>query len=213
MAIDNPYWDTVKDSVETDTRLGGGPVVGFYDLKRTVQENLARSPNRQALVRKYSWSIPDPETVEFVAQHAHNGLVDPIAGTGYWAYVLGQLGVDVVCYDLKPGAMLHVNGWHGEDLYADVCARDCAEAVALHSDRTLFLSWPPHGQDVGQRTLLAYQGQRVIYIGEGPGGANGNDAMHMIIDRDWTEIDSRQPVKWWPQRDRVTVYQRREPAA
>ena len=67
---------------------------------------------------------------------------------------------------LKPGTVLHDNGWHGADLYAAICANDCADAVTLHPDRTLFLSWPPHGQDIGARTVLAYQGKRVIYVGE-----------------------------------------------
>jgi hypothetical protein len=56
-------------------------------------------------------------------------------------------------------------------LYADVCAKDCADAVALYPARTLFLSWPPHERDVGARILMAYKGERVIYIGEGRGVA------------------------------------------
>jgi hypothetical protein len=111
-------------------------VVGYFSPDRTVEENMARSPNRVRLVRKYCWAVPDPDTVAFVATHVRGGLVDPIAGTGYWAYLLAQVGVDVVCYDLNPGAALLTNGWHGEDLYAEVCAKDCAEAAALHPDRT-----------------------------------------------------------------------------
>jgi len=97
----------------------------------------------------------------------------------------------VVCYDLNPGTDLLTNGWHGADLHAEICAKDCAEAVALHPGRTLFLSWPPHGQDVGARILMAYKGNRVIYIGDGHGGATGDDQMHLILDTDWTEVDSR----------------------
>ncbi|HUE33918.1 MAG TPA: hypothetical protein VMQ38_13780 [Mycobacterium sp.] len=190
MTINNPYWEAVKDCVETDG-LWGNPVVGYFRLDRTVEENIARSPNRMGLVRKYCWSIPDPDTVTFVANHAGGGLVDPIAGTGYWAYLLAQAGVDVVCYDLNPGTDLLTNGWHGADLHAEICAKDCAEAVALHPGRTLFLSWPPHGQDVGARILMAYKGNRVIYIGDGHGGATGDDQMHLILDTDWTEVDSR----------------------
>jgi hypothetical protein len=207
VTIDNPYWEAVKDRVETDS-LCGNPVIGYFRLDRTVEENMARSPNRQRLVRKYCWSIPDPDTVAFVAKHAQGGLVDPIAGTGYWAYLLAQVGVDVVCYDLNPGTALLTNGWHGEDLYAGICAKDCTEAVALHPERTLFLSWPPHGQDVGARILMAYKGKRVIYIGDGHGGATGDDQMHLILETDWTEVDSRQPVQWWGQHDRVMVYER-----
>lgn len=207
MTVDNPYWEAVKDCVETD-RVGGNPVVGYFSLDRTVAQNLARSPNRQGLVRKYCWTIPDPDTLAFVAGHAGDGLVDPVAGTGYWAYLLAQMGVDVICYDLNPGMDFVVNGWHGDDLYADISAKDCAEATALHPDRTLFLSWPPHGQDVGARILLAYKGYRVIYIGGARGGATGDDQMHRLLDSDWTEVDCRQPVLWWGQHDRVMVYER-----
>ncbi|MEE6176255.1 hypothetical protein [Mycobacterium sp. 050134] len=206
--IHNPYWDAVKHCVETET-VGGEPVVGYFSVDRSVEENMARTPNRQRLVRKYCWTIPDPDTVAFVAEHADGGLVDPIAGTGYWAYLLGQLGVDVACYDLNPGTALVTNGWHDEDLYAWVHAKDCVEAVEMHPDRTLFLSWPPHGQDVGARILTAYRGARVIYVGDGRGGATGDERMHQILDTEWSEVDSRQPVLWWGQHDRVTVYERR----
>ena len=80
MTIDNPYWEAVKDCVGTDS-LWGNPVGGAFLLDRTVEENMARSPNRLRLVRKYRWTFPTP-TVAFVAKHARGGLVDPIAGTG-----------------------------------------------------------------------------------------------------------------------------------
>ena len=207
MTINNPFWEAVKHCVEADS-FRGTPVVGEFRLDRTVEESMARSPNRQRMVRKYCWTIPDPETVAFVAKHTEGGLVDPIAGTGYWAYLLAQVGVDVVCYDLNPGRALLTNGWHDEDLYAEVSAKDCGEAVVLHSDRTLFLSWPPHGQDVGARILMAYKGKRVIYVGEARGGGTGDDEMHRILDTDWTEVGSREPVQWWGVHDRVTVYRR-----
>jgi hypothetical protein len=206
VTIDNPFWETVKDCVDADS-LRGNAVVGEFRLDRTVEESMARLPNRQRLVRKYCWTIPDPETVAFVAKHARGGLVDPIAGTGYWAYLLAQVGVDVVCYDLNPGTALHTNGWHGEDLYAEICAKDGAEAAALYPDRTLFLSWPPYEQDVGTRILMAYKGNRVIYIGEGQGGT-GNDELRLTLDTAWAEVESREPVQWWGIHDRVTVYER-----
>src|SRR5580693_8109123 len=184
--------------------------------ERAMHSSTVRSKRNSPTTGKgSSGSTPDPDAVAFVAKHAQGGLVDPIAGTGYWAYLLAQVGVDVVCYDLNPGTALITNGWHGDDLYAEICAKDGAEAVALHADRTLFLSWPPYDQDVGARILMAYNGKRVIYIGEdhrvrdlGRAGATGDDDMHQILDSDWTEVDSRQRVQFWGIRDRVTVYER-----
>jgi hypothetical protein len=73
---------------------------------------------------------------------------------------------------------------------------------------TRFLSCPPFVQDVGARTLMTYKGKRVIYIGEGRGGGTGDDQMHRILDKDWTEVDSGEPVQWWGVHDLVTVYER-----
>ncbi len=206
MSIDNPFWEAVKDCVEPDS-FRGNPVVGQFRLDRSVEESMARFPNRLFLVRKYCWTIPDPETVAFVANHALGGLVDPMAGTGYWAYVLAQVGVDVVSYDVNPGTPLATNRWHGEDLYAEVRAGDGAEAVALHPDRTLFLSWPPFAQDVGTRIVRAYDGSRIISIGEDE-GQTGDEELRQMLATDWTEVDSHQPVQWWGVHDRVSVYER-----
>jgi hypothetical protein len=41
-----------------------------------------------------------------------------------------------------------------------------AEIAAQHPDRTLFLCWPPYGQDVASRALRSYQGDTVIYVGD-----------------------------------------------
>lgn len=45
-------------------------------------------------------------------------------------------------------------------------------------------------------------------VGDGPGGATGDDRLHRILETDWTEVDSCEPVQWWGQHDRVTVYER-----
>ena len=54
--------------------------------------------------------------------------------------------------------------------------------------------------------MRAYSGTRIIYIGDGHGGAAGDDQMHALLETDWAEVDSRQPVLWWGQHDKVTVY-------
>jgi hypothetical protein len=48
-------------------------VVGYFSLDRTLEDNIARSP--MGLVRKHCRSIPDPDTVPFMAKHAGGGAV------------------------------------------------------------------------------------------------------------------------------------------
>jgi hypothetical protein len=96
----NPYWEAVKDCVETDG-LWGNPVVGYFRFGTN------RGRNHRPLAE------PDGAGQEVLLEHSRPGhrdirgrarrrrLVDPIAGTTYWAYLLAQAGVDVVCYDLN----------------------------------------------------------------------------------------------------------------
>ncbi|OMC18682.1 hypothetical protein A5737_03720 [Mycobacterium colombiense] len=42
-----------------------------------------------------------------------------------------------VCYDLNPGTDLLTDGWHGDNLYAQIAAKDCAEAAAPVTTRCI----------------------------------------------------------------------------
>ncbi|MFJ1539202.1 hypothetical protein ACIODS_11735 [Micromonospora chalcea] len=92
---------------------------------------------------------PDPETVTFVAEHSQGRLVDPMAGTGYWAWMLTQAGVDVVAYDLHPPAPnSEANHWHRNvSAHVTVGEADAKDSVTWSTSRTLLLSWPPYGFD------------------------------------------------------------------
>lgn len=204
--MDNPYWDAVKDHVETGHLFGETQQVQRWNFSGG-KLSIDGYPQRDEWVHNCSWTITDPDSIEFVAKYAQEGLVDPMAGTGYWAYVLGQLGVDVVCYDKAPGD----NEWHIDGkTHVDMTAMNGWDSVALHQDRTLLLSWPPYDEDVGTRILAAYQGQRVIYMGEGVGGCTGDSDMHDQLDQWWHALDERVPVQWEGLHDRITIYERRE---
>ena len=208
MSPDNPYWDAVKDKVTPGEFSWEPPCIQRWRLD-AVERGLDPDfviLDRQEFVSRYSWTVPDPDSVDFVAKYAENGLVDPMAGTGYWAYILEQAGVDVVSYDLHPGD----NPWHLHSaLHTDVIRMNAVQSVKLHPDRTLLLAWPPYSETIGERTVQAYPGDRVIYMGEGSGGCTGTDALHRRFDRRWEEIDEHIPIQWWGLHDRITVYQRR----
>ena len=204
--MDNPYWEQVQSHVAVDN---------WYQTPQVQRWNtdcghfsIDGYPNREELVARYAWCVTDPATIDFIAAHARGGLVDPMAGTGYWAYLLNQAGVDVVSYDLEPGS----NAWHGDkQLFTEITALDGALAVAMHRNRTLFMSWPPYSEDVGARILNAYRGRRVIFIGEGHGGCTGDDDLYETLERHWTEVAEHIPVQWFGVHDHVYVYKRALP--
>ena len=214
--FDNPYWDAVRDHVDLSGSLWGTPSVdglgryrspsGELDVDRWVRESLKRTD----YVKQYAWTITDPDTVAFVAEHSRWRLVDPMAGTGYWARVLAQLAVDVAAYDLNPPAPdCEDNTWHRNvAAHSMVQQADAVESVVLHADRTLLLSWPPYGFDACP-ILNAYKGCRVIYMGEDLGGCCGDDDMFEAFERDWVKVAEHVPVQWDGMHDVVHVYDRR----
>ena len=124
----NPLWDLVRtceaERLCTDDGLWHPEMISEHRLLRASDGDpaqrasdlpgwLARS--RPKLVRKFSWAISDPDTVDFVAQHAtgndHPGVVEVGAGTGYWAYQLAQCGVDILAFDIAPPHLV-ANPYH-----------------------------------------------------------------------------------------------------
>lgn len=55
---------------------------------------------RDRLVARYSWAIPNAAALRALAAAAP--LIEIGAGNGYWAYLLRQLGVDILAFDANP---------------------------------------------------------------------------------------------------------------
>lgn len=226
---ENPYWDLVKeippDSIEWKYEKVFSPN-GYGDLDVLRSEDRAewlQTYGRDTLVSTYAWAIPDPHTLAFVAALSDRGLVEVGAGSGYWAWQLSQLGVDVVAYDYKPPHLVpnHYHSptrgsWAGprveptlrESIFFDVQQLEAVAAVDRHPDRTLFLCWPPYATSMAVKALRAYRGDRVIYIGEGSWGCTGCAEFHAVLESEWDEIATHRPVQWYGIHDWVTVYER-----
>lgn len=219
LAVANPYWDAVRGHVDFTGSLRGTPTVGGLRNYRDRSGELdlghwsREVPQRAEFVRRYSWTITDPTSVAFVAEHSRGRLVDPMAGTGYWASVLAQSGVDVAASDLHPPTLGgKANHWHMDvAAYCPVFRADAADAVTAHPDRTLLLSWPPYDRPV-THILDAYRGNRLIYIGEGWGGCCGDDDMFAAFERGWTQVAEHTPVQWDGMHDQIQVFDRKDGA-
>jgi hypothetical protein len=216
--LPNPYWEAVEPHVVT-------PPADWSQMKRAIYGttpsigSLWQGPEkfsdiyglRADLVRTYSWAVTDPGSVRFVAEHSGGRLIDPMAGTGYWAYLLSCLGVRVYASDIAPPAPgRDSNHWHPDTpSFVAVHPLDCVEAVTHEVDPsyTLFLSWPPMSDDA-DRALAAYRGDKVIHIGE-LGGCTGDDNFTERLDKDWEEIDSCPIVQWVGIHDYISVYTRK----
>lgn len=122
--IDNPYWDVLMNEVPHDDTFSHyrgihayvpsayGMLFGKDENGETTVER--RFPDRNTLVRLYSWAIPSPQAVEWMAGLlGAMPVVEVGAGTGYWAWQLAQHGVSVTAFDQLPPDT-HENWFHSE---------------------------------------------------------------------------------------------------
>ncbi len=207
--VSNEFWKLVEPHAKPEPIFGGLTVdllAGWRDEAGNLSYNQPNKVDRFELASRYSWTITDPATVDFIVEHAAPRVIDPLAGSGWWAKLLTERGLDVLASDLEPGA----SKWHSHGVVTPVLTLDAREAVAAHGrDRTLLLSWPPYVDDLGANVVAAYGGNRIIYIGEGEGGCCGDDAMFAAFDTCWVEVAGIRPVQWFGMHDYVTVYERK----
>lgn len=153
-------------------------------------ENGEDRESRDLLVSEYAFAIPTGDALNTIAAVSPMGVVEVGAGTGYWARLLNDAGVDIVAFDVAP-APSHDNPWFSLVVpWFDVVAADHT-AVSDHAERTLLMVWPTKNEswaaDCLQRFVNA-GGRTVVYVGEGPGGHTGDDEFHALLgcyDRCW----------------------------
>lgn len=178
------------------------------ELRRAYALGLGRSE----LCARYTWSIPSPGDITWLAaQLGGRAVVEIGAGAGYWAWQLTQAGVDVTAYDPHPPGP--DNKYAKHRVYHPVRPGD-HENAAEHPDRALMLCWPSYGAPFAKQALHHYQGDTVIYIGESEGGCCADDRFHRILARDFEET-GRSPfhVTYWGIHCTLTVWRRKGAAS
>ena len=141
---------------------------------------------RDEFCKKYSWAVPDMAALERIA--ALGPVIEIGAGTGYWAYLLREMGVDVKAFDVAPVDAVGVrNGYHnGAEAWTKVC-RGGPERAAYNPERTLFLCWPPYATPMAYHALKCYTGDTLVYVGEDSGGCTGDHKFHELLEREWDQ--------------------------
>ena len=139
----------------------------------------------------YAFALPSEAALRAVAEASPRGVVEVGAGTGYWARLLRDRGVDVVAYDVAPPPSPDNRWFAGVAPWYPVRVGD-ESAVERHADRTLLLVWPTRTEDWGAAAVDRFGtagGQRVAFVGEPVGGRTGDDRLHALLgelDRCWS---------------------------
>lgn len=163
---------------------------------------------RDKIMREYSFAIPTREAIEAIVKLGP--IVEMGAGIGYWAYLIQQMGGEVVAYDKYPLASkqnpywldMPIHEWHP-------VLEGTPEILRNHSDKTLLLVWPDHKTSFASQCLYNFGGQYVAYIGEGYGGCTGDDKFHQILISEWDLVQEIIIPRWSSNRDCMMIYKRK----
>ena len=157
--------------------------------------------NRTEFVDLFSWAIPSLKALGVLARYGP--LVELGAGSGFWAYLLRNSGVDILSFD--EFEFRSVYPFNRQWLPVQ---EGGLEQLAKYPDRTLFLCWPPI-EDMATRALQAYTGRYVAYIGEGQGGCTADATFFEEIEKGWHEVECCSIPKWSAIHDYLWVYERK----
>jgi hypothetical protein len=163
------------------------------DLEAIMPEWLAfKTP----IVTRFSWAVPTQQAIGAIARYTSR-VIEIGAGSGYWAWLLSQVGVVVIAYDCTSPP----------DTWYPVRVGDESK-VLLHRDATLFLCWPPAGSDMALNALLNYAGEYVIYVGEWLRG-NASAEFFDVLTHVFEEVETICIPQWFMRTDQLSIHRRR----
>lgn len=108
--IANPYWDAVLKFPWEHLGFSFGPE--WYSCGWQGMAQGKPCIHRRDLCLQYAWAIPDPASLAFAAHFLAPRAIEIGAGTGYWAWLLSHLGVEMTCFDIAPPDLLGTNDYH-----------------------------------------------------------------------------------------------------
>ncbi len=200
------------------------------DDRDTIEE---RFEWRTCLCTYLAWAVPNDRALE-----ALRDLKQPIleigAGTGYWAWLLTNCGVDIVAYDAADSHDGHKHRFR-HALVKDGGVEQASSEE--HRGRALMLCWPDIVGDsafddadrgtFGFDTLRAYAGDTVVYVGElgpgvvraakgwgdpfPPGGSSSSSAFQKELLAAFELVQRVELPNWPPYNSHLTIWKRRKP--
>jgi hypothetical protein len=155
---------------------------------------------RQKMVTNFSWAIPNEEALKQI-KALEMPIVEIGAGSGYWARLLQDIGVEVIPIDNTEVPNNYVAKKYTTIISGSV------EDLVHYQNHALMLCWPPYDAPMAAEALMYYPGNVVIYIGEGNGGCTGDDKFHQVLDK-WNLIQAVQIPQWNGIHDELFIYKR-----
>mmetsp|Transcript_48436 Transcript_48436/g.90191 ORF Transcript_48436/g.90191 Transcript_48436/m.90191 type:complete len:678 (+) Transcript_48436:145-2178(+) len=136
-------------------------------------KNIFEPRVQASLDHQFAFAVPSDEALTAIASHAP--IVEMGAGTGYWAMLLRQRGVDLAAFDVCPPTEQLSNPFF-QVQHSQVLPGDSASMLPQAAGRTLLLVAPLSGVALPWHTesawdlecLSHYTGDILLYVGTWP---------------------------------------------
>lgn len=162
---------------------------------------------RQEYVTRFSFAVLWGDTLRDLAKYGP--FLEIGAGTGYWAYELRKIDIDVIATDLKPPGRGGNQYWfHETRPYTKIIKVSATTAVKRYTGRTLLTVWPSYNESWAYEALLKFPGDTVVYCGEGYGGCTADDEFHTELEANWRIIEEIPLPQFMSIHDTLVVYRR-----
>lgn len=195
-----------------DTTRPGVLCNPYLDLFRSLPPSYRRCPQlavdareltspewlsfKSHIATTYAWAVPTDDAIATIGRHGKQ-VVEIGSGSGYWAWMLEQAGIQVQAFDAAPQQFT----WH-------LVRRGTSADAARYPGHSLLLCWPPWGTSMAFDTLREYTGQTVVYIGEWMMGC-ADARFFALLRADFDAVDGAELPQWYMRDDRLLVFRRR----
>ncbi len=170
------------------------------DFATEFYKEMTATTVRHAFIEALGYSLPTLEVLTEIKEFASGQRVrEYMAGSGWWAYHLQKIGVNVFATDGMDGYQV------GErPTFLPIHHEDIREA-RLHPDDVLMLSWIP---DDEADDLLDRQpvGRKFIYIGESPGSCCATKRTGQILNKKYKHVGDGSLLKFPCYNDYLAFY-------
>lgn len=169
----NPYIEELQQRTQETGR-------GEWENVRVGKE----TPLRRELVDKYAWAIPNDEAIDTLCNYSP--ILEIGCGNGFWASRIRGFGGEVTAIDADPP----------NDTWTRV-QKGTHNSIPEYDEHSLFLCWPSNNQSWTKEAVEMYEGNTLIYIGEGHGGNTGSCEFHETVSRKFGLADEVIDIPSW----------------
>ena len=138
--------------------------------------------------KRYGFILPDKHSIENIKEFADETILEIGSGTGLYAKLLQNNGVNVIATDNLEG---NYKEWY-EKTWVDIEKIDAVEAVKKYKDiNSLMIVWPGNEQ-VWVDAVNNFKGNKLIYVGD-----SGPKELHEMIESEW-KLFGKQTMNTFP---------------